>query len=72
MLTFLYIDHIDDNGVDIDMYLGLVKQYDNMMIQILKNYSRTYYSYLPKLEMETVTACFQTVMYRIRTRYESC
>jgi hypothetical protein len=42
--TFLYVDHINGSGVDIDVYLGLVKQYDNIIIQ-MKNDSNHYITY---------------------------
>jgi hypothetical protein len=42
--TFLYVDHINDSAVDIDVYLGLVKQYDNVIIQE-KEDSNVYITY---------------------------
>jgi hypothetical protein len=42
--TFLYVDHLNDNAVDIDVYLGLVKQYDNIIIQAKDN-SNIYITY---------------------------
>jgi hypothetical protein len=42
--TFLYVDHINGSGVDIDVYLGLVKQYDKIIIQ-MKNDSNHYITY---------------------------
>lgn len=31
--TILYVDHLDDNGDDIDIFLSLLKQNDNLIIQ---------------------------------------
>ena len=31
--TLLYVDHLDDNGDDIDIFLSLLKQNDNLIIQ---------------------------------------
>jgi hypothetical protein len=31
--TYIYVDHINDLGVDIDAILALIKQYDNIIVQ---------------------------------------